>query len=208
MSEEVTQTKPRRGRPPRNKPAESVVPEGFTLVGTPILPTAPEPEREPIRQPLRDEDPRAAAAARAASIWDQVADVADGVDEFFFDPRDIPDGWTYEWKRDKVMNAEDPAYKVQLQRTGWEPVPAGRHPQMMPAGYKGFTIERKGMILMQRPKVITDHFRERDNRNARGQVLAKEQQLSAAPAGQFERNAPKVKTGDYRPVDIPADTVA
>lgn len=206
MSEEVTQTKPRRGRPPRNKPetVEVGIPTTAPMTETAVE-TAP---REPIRQPLRDEDQRAAAAARAASIWDQVADVADGVDEFFFDPRDIPDGWTYEWKRDKVMNAEDPAYKVQLQRTGWEPVPAGRHPQMMPAGYKGFTIERKGMILMQRPKVITDHFRERDNRNARGQVLAKEQQLSAAPAGQFERNAPKVKTGDYRPVDIPADTVA
>jgi hypothetical protein len=222
-----TVTKPRRGRPPRNKPqgdngpteptTQIVGPADFptiTVSGTATLPqgaldaSAYAPAREPVRQPLRAEDSREAARLRAAEIMGQVQDVAEGPDEFYFDIRLIPDGWTYEWKRHTVQNAPDPAYEVQLTRTGWEPVPATRHPFMMPSGYTGNTIERKGMILMQRPKEITDHFRARDNKNARDQVRFKEQQVSAAPAGQFDRTPATVKTGDYRPVDIPKDAAA
>ena len=87
-----------------------------------------------------------------------------------------------------VLNQEDPSYQVHLARMGWEPVPAGRHPEMMPAGTTSKTIERKGMVLMERPSEITNESRMISLRRARGQVRAKEEQLAAAPAGQFERS--------------------
>jgi hypothetical protein len=77
----------------------------------------------------------------------------------------------------------------------------------MGADWKGQTIERKGMILMERPKSITDEARRLELRRARGQVQIKEEQLTAAPPGQFERtnqdsSLAKVKKG-YEPMPIP-----
>ena len=80
-------------------------------------------------------------------------------------------------RRQRVLGQEDPAYPVALRRTGWEPVPVSRHPEMMPPGAGG-VIERKGMVLMERPKEITDEMKAIDYRNARNQVRTKEQQLT------------------------------
>lgn len=144
-------------------------------------------ERPEMRPEMREENPRSAAARRAAEILGHLGDMDEGVDEFYMSPDQVPDGWTYEWKRRTVYGQEDPAYQVALARTGWEPVPARRHPEMMPAGWKGETIERKGMVLMQRPREITDRIEELDRMKARNQVKAKEQQLNAAPPGTMER---------------------
>ncbi len=78
---------------------------------------------------------------------------------------------------------------------------------MMPAGYKGVEITRKGMVLMERPSEITDEVRQLEHRRARLQVRAKEEQLAAAPAGHFERSnkgneLAKVKKG-YEAMPIP-----
>ena len=105
---------------------------------------------------------------------------------------EIPAGWTYEWKRKAIMGKEDPAYEVELARGGWEPVPASRHPSMMPKG-KYETIERDGMILMERPKELSDDAHNADLRRARLQVRSKEAQLTSGPDGTFERDRPVVK---------------
>ena len=69
-------------------------------------------------------------------------------------------------------------------------------------------VERKGMILMLRPKQITDMVRQADARRARDQIRAKEAQLSSAPDGQFTRDhaqiKPKINKG-YEPMPIPQD---
>lgn len=152
---------------------------------------------------MREEDPRSRAAKRAAEIRGHIGSMDEGTDEFYIPPEMVPDGWTYEWKRRTVLGQEDPAYQVSLARMGWEEVPADRHPQMMPAGHHS-VINRKGMVLMERPKEITDEARRIENRKARNQVKAKEEQLSSAPSGQFERNTPTVKKS-YSPIAIPAD---
>jgi hypothetical protein len=149
--------------------------------------TVVEATRPEMRPALRDDDPRAAAKRRTAEILGHLGGMDEGVDEFYFSPDQVPDGWTYEWKRRTIMGQEDPAYQVALARTGWEPVPSRRHPEMMPAGWKGDTIERKGMLLMQRPREITERVEELDLRKARNQIKAKEQQLNAAPPGTMER---------------------
>lgn len=166
--------------------------------------------RAEMRPAMREEDPRTRAARRAEEIRNHLGGMDDGTDEFFIDPRDIPPGWSYEWKRKTVLGQEDPAYMVSLARKGWEPVPASRHPHMMPEGWSATaTIERKGLILMERPLELTEEQRELDRRAAINQVRQKEQQLAAAPAGTFDRNNKdsslvKVKKS-YEAIPIPKD---
>ena len=83
-------------------------------------------------------------------------------------------------------------HEVELARQGWEAVPASRHPQMMPKG-NWQTIDRDGMVLMERPKVLTDDIHKENLRKARLQVRAKEAQLNQAPEGTFERDDPRVR---------------
>lgn len=135
------------------------------------------------------QDPRARAAARAAQLREHLGEgLGEGVDEFYIDPNIIPDGWSYEWKRETVLGQPDPSYQVALAQRGWEAVPASRHPELVPPGWTGAHIPRKGCILMERPKEITDEVRAQENRRARDQVRQKEVQLGAAPPGTFERD--------------------
>lgn len=185
---------PRRGRPPRQ------------AVERPEMraETAPEVRTE-VRPEVR-EDPRDAAARRAAQIREaRGGSMDEGTDRFFIENKAVPEGWDYQWKRKTVLGASDPAYEVSVARAGFTPVPAHRHPEMMPEGnYK--TIERDGMILMERPKEITDEAKALELRKARQQVRVKEEQLNQAPAGHFERankDAALAKIGKhYEPIPI------
>ncbi len=149
----------------------------------------PHPQTRPeMRQPMREEDPMTRAARRAEELRDHGALDSDTTDEFYVDPDIVPPGWTYEWKRKITMGAEDPAYQVHLRKAGWEPVPTARHPELMPLDGRYPVIERKGMVLMERPKEINDEAQHREYQKARNQVRQKEQQLSSADSGQFERS--------------------
>ena len=150
------------------------------------VPTAGRP---PLREAVRPDDPRARAAKRAAEVRGHLGgDMDEGTDDFYIDSRIIPDGWTYEWKRQTVLGAEDPAYDVAQRRKGWEPVDASRHPELMPTNFKDSAITRKGMILMERPKELTDEARAIEKNKARRQVRQKEEQLAAAKSNEFDRN--------------------
>lgn len=161
---------------------------------------------EPSPKP-REEDPRARAARRALELHEQATSDDDGVDKFYVDPKTIPDGWSYEWKTFTVLGKENPSYQVAMAHKGWEAVPRSRHPQLMPINYQGETIEREGMVLMERPLEITQEAKARDLRIARAQVRGKEEQLGGTPNGTFERSnkdQPLVKVKkSYEAVPIP-----
>jgi hypothetical protein len=189
-------------------------PRGHYLKG-PLSAAAPEAELS-ARPDQRAEGPheessRERAARRTAEVMGHLAGALDeGHDELALDQVDIPEGWTYEWKRRTVYGREDPAYDTKLARTGWEPVPAERHPAMMPKGYRG-EITREGLVLMERPKAITDRVKQIMYERARGAVRLKEQQLNEAPQGTFERvderghPTARVRT-THSPVEIPVPT--
>ena len=150
---------------------------------------------------------RERARRRSAEVRENIGDLDQGLDEFYIDPRIIPEGWSYEWKMNTVMGEPNPAYQVQLQRMGWDCVPAERHPEMMPTGDKHSTIGRKGMVLMERPADLTEEAKNIEVRKARRQMQSKQEQLGQAKPGEFERNNKdtalvKIKTG-YGPVQIP-----
>lgn len=167
-----------------------------------------ESPRPDMRADPRPDDPRARAAARTKQLLDHGALDVDTTDEFRVDAELIPDGWSYEWKRRTVLNAEDPAYQVGLAATGWEPVPVDRHREFMPTDWVGNTIERKGMVLMERPKEITDHWKRKAEGEARQRVRDMEESLSGAKPGQFDRvdaeGRSTAKIGkSYSPMQIP-----
>ncbi len=196
MAEETPSVAP--AAPPKRKPGRPPYKK---------LDAASAPTAAPERPAMRPEDSRAAADQRAAEILGNFDGTEEGTDEFAAPAP--PDGWSYEWKTKEVLNKEDPARMMGYRRTGWVEVPSSRHPEMMPLGYKGTSIERKGMILMERPKEITDRFKDRDRQNARAQMRAKEEQLTAPPQGQFERknkDASLVRINkSYEPMPIPGD---
>ncbi len=161
-----------------------------------------------IAPPLRTLSDRERADKRAKEILDHGGDIDEGEDIFYFDPANVPDGWSYEWKRKTVHGEENPQYQVQLAQNGWQAVPCERHPEMMPnSGGPYLTIERNGQILMERPAVITDHIRDRDKKRARAQVEVKEKQLRQAPPGTFERGthpgAPVKVSKSYEKIVLP-----
>jgi len=226
---EATETRPKRGRPPRmpvpvepvntapqrvrpiadDAEADALAAELGGAMDAVMNVSREAPARAPLRPAMREENPRERAKRRAAEIRDHVGgDLDEGTDEFYVPASAIPDGWTYEWKRITVMGQEDPAYQVQIAQKGWEAVPASRHPEMMPHGWSGNTIDRKGQRLFERPREITDEARQIEMRRARSQVRIKEQQLTQAPDGQFGRDhaqvRPKISKG-YEPMPIPAD---
>jgi hypothetical protein len=164
--------------------------------------------RADSRPDMRADDPRARAEQRAAELRGHLGDMDEGTDDFYIDPKDVPDGWSYEWKRHTTLGQEDPAYQVQIARRGWTAVPADRHPSYMPDNGRFKTIDRKGMVLMERPQSISDEARDIELRKARNQVRQKEAQLNSVPEGQFERDDPRVRANvkkSYTPVEIPKD---
>jgi hypothetical protein len=157
---------------------------------------------------VKEESPRDRAARRTAELRGHDTDLGDdGNDDFFIELGIIPDGWSYEWKTRTVLGAEDPAHQVALARRGWESVPASRHPELMPMGYKGVEITRKGMVLMERPMEITQEAKDATLRRARMQMRDKEAQLQQAKGGEFDRTNkgdPLVKISKkYEAIPIP-----
>lgn len=187
MSEEIERTSRRRGAPPKG-----LMPESFDEA-----PSREAIPRAEMRSPMREESSQERAARRAAQVrGHRGGDMDDGTDEFYISQDMIPDGWTYEWKRKLLLGAEDPSHMVQLLRDGWEPVPLDRdamHRAMMPSNWKENTIERKGMLLMERPLELSQEVREMNLYRARKQVRDKEAQLAGTPDGTLSRDDPRVR---------------
>lgn len=191
----------RRGRPPQSYKKPEVADAEDIVENAPI-------ERPAMRSEMREESPAERAKRRAAEIRGHLGGLDEGTDEFYVDPSTIPDGWSYEWKRRLLLGAEDPSHNVALYRMGWEPVPSSRHPEMMPRDWRGTTIERKGMILMERPTELVDEARQLERRKAVNQVRDKEAQIAGTPDGTLTRDhaqaRPNIKKG-YEPIPIPKD---
>jgi hypothetical protein len=197
--------------PPAPDTVEAAIDEALELGAEPEPSARRDPRPQMRLNGSREESSRERAERRAAEIMGHLEGALDeGQDELALDNVEVPDGWTYEWKRQSVYGKTDPAYDTRLARTGWETVPANRHPAMMPKGHRG-EIVRDGLVLMERPKVITERVRKIMYDRARGAVRLKEQQLNEGPPGTFdrvdERGRPtaRVRT-THSPVEIPVPT--
>lgn len=225
----MTEAKRGRGRPRKlpmteGAPAAPPAPAGLSAAPEPTLadmiateiPVAPSPaaplREEPRAADVRAEAPRAedprAEAERLANEWfGHLDSLGPHKDKYYVDPTKIPDGWSYEWRTYSVVGKENPQYHVQLQRAAWRPVMTSRHPELMPKGHEGVVLV-DGMMLMERPRAITEFQQQRDRREANAPIENIRAKLSGAPANQFPRDsdartAPRIKT-EFGPMDIPA----
>lgn len=123
-------------------------------------------------------------------------------DDFFVDRRVIPQGASYEWKRETAYGARNPAYEIGLADNHWKPVPASRHPHLLPEGSNESVIRRDGMVLMERPAYLTQEARQEDYTKARDQVNGHRSKISSTPDGTLERRQASINTS-YEPMMIP-----
>lgn len=145
----------------------------------------------------------ARAEARIREIRGNMPDGGAARDKFYAPPP--PDGFDYQWKMKTVMGEEFHSYQVELLRNGWEPVPLERHPELMPAGWSGKTIEIEGLVLMERPKVFTDEARADEARSAREAVMVKEAQLRDGRAGDLGQREVHRFSKSRSPIAVPGD---
>jgi len=153
-----------------------------------------ESEREDVRSDVRSDSVRA-AEIRAQEILDSL----DGADNFGNEldiPADLaPEGWAYELKRVEVAGKEDRHHQLGLQRMGWTPVPANRdsrHAAYMPVGYDG-PIMIKGLMLMEKPKILVERARQAEKKEALDQIRASEDKLRDQPSNTAPRDHPKLE---------------
>jgi hypothetical protein len=166
-------------------------------------------EAQTMRPAMRDDDPRAAAARRAAELRGHLGDLDEGTDQLYVDPSTIPDGWTYNWKRYSAYEWEDTGNQLRVKREGWTPVPASRHPEMMPHNTDANSIiMRDGLVLMECPTEIVEERKRIEIKAARDQVRFKESQLSGTPEGTMTRDHARVKPQikkSYEAMPIPEE---
>lgn len=157
---DVTAVKRKGGRPKRVSLAQPVA-----------------SEREPLRQPMRDD-------LRPADWGSRKREQKWGDDDLYFDPKLIPAGHSYEWKRIAVWNEPDAINEINLARNGWSPVPLSRHRKLMPPGWnRSNTIDRGGLRLYERPMHLTEEARQDDRDNAMNQIMARKQFIGQAHGG-------------------------
>ena len=108
-------------------------------------------------------------------------------------PKDkIPMGMTYAWVRESTLNEPDPDNMTDRMIRGWQPVPANRHPEMVPPplpGYEGMEVQvirRGGLILCECPtRDVEERQADRDLENI-------ETLQDVAWTGQQDPNLPRI----------------
>ena len=118
------------------------------------------------------------------------------LDPFYVPPEEIPDGMIYQWWTKEVWGASSQApigRVLDAERTGWQFVPASRHPgRWMPAGYDG-NIEHGGMVLMELPEAAAYNRARAQYLLATRTKAGSLERLNRAPDGTGPRTHPGVR---------------
>lgn len=70
----------------------------------------------------------------------------------------VPEGFTYQWVRQSIINQPDQANIVSRGRNGWRPVPQDRHPDRI--------VEYEGLRLYEAPTVFVEAARKEERARA------------------------------------------
>ena len=177
---------------------------GFDQEALRDVTTAPKAKPKDATSVAKPElDSVARAEARLRELRESMPEGGSNRDKFW--APSPPEGWDYQWKTKTVMGEEQSSYIVELSRNGWEPVPLSRYPDMMPIGWKGETIEVEGLVLMERPKILTLEARQIESSEARSAVLTKEAQLRSGKSGDLGQREVHRFSKSRAPIAIPAD---
>jgi hypothetical protein len=149
-------------------------------------------------------DSKARAEARIRAIRGN-PDLANGADRDKYWAPPAPEGWDYQWKLKSVLNQDDIDRIRQNEMNGWEAVPLSRHPELMPRGWKGETIEVGGLVLMERPLIFTQEAREEERRAAREAVFTKESQMKEGRGGDLGPRQVNRFSKTHSRIDVPTE---
>jgi len=141
------------------------------------------PRKNPVleREPMRD-TPVKPLKMRAKPNWETMdADGPDVPDRLYIAPDKIPDGMTAQWVTSKVFGQDMATHRAEFERTGWTPIHQDDFDgqfdgKWMPKGKEG-EIEVDGLVLMMRPKELTDKAQRINDFKARQEVAIKERAL-------------------------------
>lgn len=152
----------------------------------------------------RDEYGRIQVTGRDGKV---ISRTRTGSEDLFHVPDSIkPPGWSYEWKKTSVTGEPATGHQTMLAQNGWTAVPAIRHDGMfMPQGYKG-PIERDGLMLMERPQILTDEARAEDERRTKAQVNVNKRELDETMPRGFtteHRELPNQIKSNFEPSSVP-----
>ena len=111
----------------------------------------------------------------------------DFVDELYVDPKEIPDGFCVEWKRNAIHGKVDNEHHLGLEMDGWEYAQPKQFPSRVGKHFTGDKVLYKDLILMIRPKELTDEAKLEDKTNAKNQVKTKMAELGLAGQGEAQR---------------------
>lgn len=130
-------------------------------------------KRAGLRQPLK---------MKARPNWENAdAEIADSPDRLHIDPSLIPEGMSAQWVTSSVFGQDMSQHRSKFEQRGWTPVHQedfdGQFDGMfMPKGAQG-EITVNGLVLMMRPKQMTDRAHHSNKIKALQQVAIKEQAL-------------------------------
>lgn len=152
------------------------------------------------RQPEPPRDTRVRRRARDAAA-----------NPFHIDSGEVPEGYSWEWKRMSTAGQDDQEHQISLQEDGWLPVLwCDRIETKRPPGITSVMlrdpVRRKGMMLMQRPVELTREAQIEDAQAASDQVMDKMRALGQAPPETFtreHRNLDNHIKREYAPAGIP-----
>lgn len=161
-------------------------------------PSAPAPIHEGQRAPMR-EDPR----ARHTGVRRRKGTTHD---DFHIDPSDIPDGMSLNWKTDDVAGQPQSATMQTHLENDWLPVDSNSPTFRKYATNGSGTIKRGGMVLMERPKELTEEAFTELRQTAEVNRRGAEEAVGITGDGEGPRSA-ELKSG-YAPVRSPASLPA
>jgi hypothetical protein len=132
-----------------------------------------EPQREAMDKPLK---------MRAKPNWETMdADGPETPDRLYISPDKIPEGMSAQWVTHSVFGQAVPTHRAEFERKGWTPVHQDDfdgqfNGKWMPKDAPG-EIEVDGLVLMIRPKELTDRAQRANDFKARQEVAIKERAL-------------------------------
>ena len=151
------------------------IPAGFPIGGAPLPPGVVLPSRPAhaaVHQAPRPELRSGEVRGRNGEILARNNRTNDVADQFDLPLHMQEKGWSYQWVRASCHGKPDPQNVHVHEENGWRAVPSNRWPgHFHPAGFQG-AVTREGMILMERPAVVTEQAIQDGIRAAKSQRRA------------------------------------
>jgi len=159
--------------------------------------TQPSVSRDTTEASPFAEKQTAAVPRKAISLGDFQnikREVDEDKDHLFIPAHLKPDGIALEWKRYSVLNKEDKKHRAEVWRAGWRFVPSNSEgfSEYFTSFIAGDIFEYEGLVLMYRPKAMSDAARKEEARKAGSLVQDKMEEMGMSspnkdiPAKRFQ----------------------